>query len=225
MTKQAQAKTVTAGMLVVGDEILSGRTKDKNIGTIADFCADLSIDLSEARIVADEIDKIVEALNALRAKYDYVFTSGGIGPTHDDITADAVAKAFGVELNVDQRAIDAMQKRFVDYEMTPGRLRMARIPEGGELIDNPVSGAPGINIENVYVMAGVPENFASDVGKHSADLKNRGAAIFAVCELTSWGRCAFRATCGIAIFIPNGKNRVLSTIGVKGLYDPDCDAL
>jgi molybdenum cofactor synthesis domain-containing protein len=157
MTKQDQPKAVTAAMLVVGDEILSGRTKDKNIGTVADFCADLSIDLNEARIVADEIDEIVAAINALRAKYDYVFTSGGIGPTHDDITADAVAKAFGVELNVDQRAIDAMQARFVDYEMTEGRLRMARIPEGGELIDNPVSGAPGIQIENVFVMAGVPK--------------------------------------------------------------------
>ncbi len=157
MTKQDQPKAVTAAMLVVGDEILSGRTKDKNIGTVADFCADLSIDLSEARIVADEIDEIVAAINALRSKYDYVFTSGGIGPTHDDITADAVAKAFSVELNVDQRAIDAMQARFVDYEMTEGRLRMARIPEGGELIDNLVSGAPGIQIENVFVMAGVPK--------------------------------------------------------------------
>lgn len=150
-------KRVTAGMLVIGDEILSGRTKDKNIGTVADFCADLNIELCEVRVIADEIDEIVDALNALRNKFTYVFTTGGIGPTHDDITADGVAKAFGVELNVDDRAIKMMQDRFTDYPMNEGRLRMARIPEGGELIPNTVSGAPGIHIGNVYVMAGVPK--------------------------------------------------------------------
>lgn len=150
-------KRVTAGMLVIGDEILSGRTKDKNIGTVADFCADLNIELCEVRVIADEIDEIVDALNALRKKFTYVFTTGGIGPTHDDITADGVAKAFGVELNVDDRAIKMMQDRFTDYPMNEGRLRMARIPEGGELIPNTVSGAPGIHIGNVYVMAGVPK--------------------------------------------------------------------
>lgn len=157
MSDQMQQREVTAGMLVVGDEILSGRTKDKNIGTVADFCADLNIELKEARIVADEIDDIVDALNALRKRYTYVFTTGGIGPTHDDITADAVAKAFGVPLNVDERAIKMMQDRFTDYPMNEGRLRMARIPEGGELIPNTVSGAPGIHIGNVFVMAGVPK--------------------------------------------------------------------
>jgi len=150
-------KRVTAGMLVIGDEILSGRTKDKNIGTVADFCADLNIELCEVRVIADEIDEIVDALNALRNKFTYVFTTGGIGPTHDDITADGVAKAFGVALNVDDRAIKMMQDRFTDYPMNEGRLRMARIPEGGELIPNTVSGAPGIHIGNVYVMAGVPK--------------------------------------------------------------------
>lgn len=157
MAEDNAPKRVTAGMLVIGDEILSGRTKDKNIGTIADFCADLSIELCEVRVIADEIDEIVEALNALRRKFTYVFTTGGIGPTHDDITADGVAKAFGVSLNVDDRAIKMMQDRFTDYPMNEGRLRMARIPEGGELIPNTVSGAPGIHIGNVYVMAGVPK--------------------------------------------------------------------
>ncbi|GLQ18761.1 competence/damage-inducible protein A [Maritalea porphyrae] len=150
-------KRVTAGMLVIGDEILSGRTKDKNIGTVADFCADLNIELCEVRVIADEIDEIVDALNALRKKFTYVFTTGGIGPTHDDITADGVAKAFGVALKVDDRAIKMMQDRFTDYPMNEGRLRMARIPDGGELIPNTVSGAPGIHIGNVYVMAGVPK--------------------------------------------------------------------
>jgi len=157
MAEDNAPKRVTAGMLVIGDEILSGRTKDKNIGTIADFCADLNIELCEVRVIADEIDEIVEALNALRKKFTYVFTTGGIGPTHDDITADGVAKAFGVSLNVDDRAIKMMQDRFTDYPMNEGRLRMARIPEGGELIPNTVSGAPGIHIGNVYVMAGVPK--------------------------------------------------------------------
>jgi len=153
----SEPKRVTAGMLVIGDEILSGRTKDQNIGTVADFCSDLNIELCEARIVADEPEDIVSALNTLRERYTYVFTTGGIGPTHDDITADAVANAFGVELKVDDRAIKAMQDRFVDYPMNEGRLRMARIPVGGELIANVVSGAPGIHIENVFVMAGVPK--------------------------------------------------------------------
>ena len=157
MTKEVQANRVTAGMIVIGDEILSGRTKDKNIGTVADFCADLSIELTEVRIVSDEIPNIVEAVNALRERYTYVFTTGGIGPTHDDITADAVADAFGVELKVDDRAIKMMQDRFTDYPMNEGRLRMARIPVGGELIPNTVSGAPGIKIGNVFVMAGVPK--------------------------------------------------------------------
>ncbi|MGJ8527715.1 competence/damage-inducible protein A [Maritalea sp.] len=157
MSTNQSEKRVTAGMLVVGDEILSGRTKDQNIGTVADFCAEMNIELCEARIVADEIEEIADAINAMRVKYTYIFTTGGIGPTHDDITADAVAHAFGVELNVDDHAIKMMQDRFADYPMNEGRLRMARIPEGGELIANTVSGAPGIHMENVFVMAGVPK--------------------------------------------------------------------
>jgi molybdenum cofactor synthesis domain-containing protein len=157
MTNNQTKMRITAGMLVIGDEILSGRTKDQNIGTVADFCSDLNIELCEVRVIADEIDDIVKAVNALREKFTYVFTTGGIGPTHDDITADGIAAAFDVELRVDDRAIKMMQDRFTDYPMNEGRLRMARIPEGGDLIPNTVSGAPGIIMDNVYVMAGVPK--------------------------------------------------------------------
>lgn len=147
---------VTAAILVIGDEILSGRTKDKNIGFIADYLTALGIDLMEVRVVPDIEDRIISALNALRADYTYVFTTGGIGPTHDDITADAVAKAFGVPIGVDPRAVAMMRERYSDADLTPARLRMARIPAGAELIANPVSKAPGFRIGNVHVMAGVP---------------------------------------------------------------------
>ncbi|MQT11579.1 competence/damage-inducible protein A [Segnochrobactrum spirostomi] len=147
---------VTAAVLVIGDEILSGRTKDKNIGFIADYLTALGIDLMEVRVVPDIEDRIVAALNALRADYTYVFTTGGIGPTHDDITADAVAKAFAVPIGVDPRAVAMMRERYSDADLTPARLRMARIPAGAELIANPVSKAPGFRIGNVHVMAGVP---------------------------------------------------------------------
>ena len=153
------AVSVTAALLIIGDEILSGRTKDKNIGTIADFCTDMGIDLREVRVVADEMDDIVDALDALRTRYTYVFTTGGIGPTHDDITADAVAKAFGVALPIhpEARAILEDRARRLNFEVSEATLRMARIPEGGTLIGNIVSGAPGFVIGNVHVMAGVPK--------------------------------------------------------------------
>lgn len=149
---------VTAAILVIGDEILSGRTKDKNIGSIADHLTAIGIDLVEVRIVPDTEAAIVEALNALRARADYVFTTGGIGPTHDDITADAVAKAFGVAIDVDERALAVMRPAYEKRGMhlTPARLRMARMPAGAELIANSVSFAPGFMIGNVIVMAGVP---------------------------------------------------------------------
>lgn len=146
----------TAAILVIGDEILSGRTKDTNTNTIAVFLTDRGIDLREARVVPDEIAIIVRHVNELRAAYDHVFTTGGIGPTHDDITADAVAQAFGVELPIDERAWAILDAHYQPGEFTEARQRMARIPVGGELIDNPVSRAPGIRMENVYVMAGVP---------------------------------------------------------------------
>ncbi len=151
-----QPETVTAAVLVIGDEILSGRTKEKNSGTIADHLTAIGINLREVRIVPDDETEIVDAVNALRARFHYVFTTGGIGPTHDDITADAIAKAFGVPIDVDPRAVAMMRERYRDTDLTPARMRMARIPEGAELIENPVSRAPGFMIGNVIVMAGVP---------------------------------------------------------------------
>lgn len=149
---------ITAGLLVIGDEILSGRTKDVNIGAVADFCTDLGIDLTEVRVVSDVEESIVEALNALRSRYTYVFTTGGIGPTHDDITADAVAKAFDVALPINAQAREMLEARWkqTGTEVNEARLRMARIPEGADLIVNSVSAAPGFRIGNVHVMAGVP---------------------------------------------------------------------
>lgn len=154
----ASKEVVTAAVLVIGDEILSGRTKDKNIGYIAEYLTALGIDLLEVRVVGDEESAIVDALNALRRRYMYVFTTGGIGPTHDDITADCVAKAFGVPIGVDPRALAIMQERLAatGAEMNEARLRMTRIPKGADLVLNKVSGAPGIWIDNVIVMAGVP---------------------------------------------------------------------
>src|ERR1700754_3832965 len=153
--------TVTAAMLAIGDELLSGRTKDKNIGHLADMLTMSGIDLKEVRIVADEEDAIVAALNALRGTYDYVFTSGGIGPTHDDITADAISKAFGVPCEHDAAAMKLMAEMYARREMefTEARQRMARMPVGATHIANPVSTAPGFVIGNVYVMAGVPQVF------------------------------------------------------------------
>lgn len=147
---------VTAAILVIGDEILSGRTKDKNIGYIAEYLTNIGIELRQVRIVPDVEDEIVSALNALRSRYTYVFTTGGIGPTHDDITADSVAAAFGVPIDHDPRAIAMLSERFPADQLNEARLRMARIPAGAELIANSVSKAPGFHIGNVYVMAGVP---------------------------------------------------------------------
>ncbi len=158
MKENATPAIITAGILVIGDEILSGRTKDRNIGHIAEYLTAIGIDLREVRVVADDEAAIIEALDALRARYTYVFTTGGIGPTHDDITADCVAKAFGVAIDVDPRALAIMQERFATSgsEMNEARLRMTRIPAGAELVRNKVSAAPGFWIGNVIVMAGVP---------------------------------------------------------------------
>lgn len=147
---------VTAAILVIGDEILSGRTKDKNIGYIAEYLTHIGIDLRQVRVVPDMPEEIIEALNALRQRFTYVFTTGGIGPTHDDITADCVAQAFGVPIDVDPRAVEMMLQRYQPGELNEARLRMARIPEGADLIENPISRAPGFRIGNVIVMAGVP---------------------------------------------------------------------
>ncbi len=152
---------VTAAMLAIGDELLSGRTRDKNIGHLATTLTIQGIELKEVRIVSDQQENIVEAVNSLRKRYNYVFTSGGIGPTHDDITADAIAKAFDVEIDHDPRAMKLLTEHYLKRKMefTTARQRMARIPNGAELIDNPVSVAPGFKIGNVHVMAGVPAIF------------------------------------------------------------------
>src|SRR5690606_10948632 len=141
---------VTAAVLVIGDEILSGRTKDRNSGYIADYLTGVGIDLREVRVVPDVEDEIVAAVNALRARYDHVFTTGGIGPTHDDITADAIARAFGVPIDVDERAVAMLLERMAKADLNEARLRMARIPQGATLIANPVSKAPGFTIGNVH---------------------------------------------------------------------------
>lgn len=156
---------VTAAILAIGDELLSGRTKDKNIGHLADVLLLSGIDLKEVRIVADEEEAIVEAVNALRQRYTYVFTSGGIGPTHDDITADAVSKAFGLPCEHDAKAMELLGEMYKRREMefTEARQRMARMPKGARHIANPVSTAPGFVVENVYVMAGVPQVFQAMV--------------------------------------------------------------
>jgi molybdenum cofactor synthesis domain-containing protein len=149
---------VTAAVLVIGDEILSGRTKDRNIGFIADYLTAIGIDLREVRVVADDAVAIVDAVNVLRAKYTYVFTTGGIGPTHDDITADCVAEAFGVSLEFHPDAVAIIKERLAKTggELNQARLRMARIPRGAELVANNVSGAPGFWMGNVITMAGIP---------------------------------------------------------------------
>ena len=156
MADASAGDIVTAAILVIGDEILSGRTKDKNIGHIAEYLTAIGIDVREVRVVPDVEAEIVAALNALRARYAHVFTTGGIGPTHDDITADAVAKAFGVTIDVDERAVALLLERIPRAELNQARLRMARIPAGATLIENSVSRAPGFSIGNVHVMAGVP---------------------------------------------------------------------
>ncbi len=149
----------TAAVLLIGNEVLSGRTKDKNLGFIADYLSSLGIDLMEARVIADDESDIVAAVNALRAKYTYVFSTGGIGPTHDDITADCMAKAYGVGISHHPEAVEILTAyyREVGREANEARMRMARIPEGATLIDNPISKAPGFRIGNVFVMAGVPK--------------------------------------------------------------------
>jgi molybdenum cofactor synthesis domain-containing protein len=152
------SEVVTAALLVIGDEILSGRTKDKNIGFLAEYLTDIGIDLKEVRVVPDEEAEIVAAVNALRTRYTYLFTTGGIGPTHDDITADCVAKAFGLPLHYHPDAVAIMRERIAKTGgvMNEARMRMTRVPEGGELVLNKVSGAPGFRIGNVIVMAGIP---------------------------------------------------------------------
>jgi molybdenum cofactor synthesis domain-containing protein len=162
------AQLVRAGVLLIGDELLSGRTQDTNLRTIAEFVAPLGVQIAEARVVSDEPADIVAAVNALRERYAYVFTTGGIGPTHDDKTADAVAAAFGVPIDVRADARAILEGHYGSTELNEARLRMARIPDGATLIANQVSKAPGFQLGNVFVMAGVPSIMRAmleDVGK------------------------------------------------------------
>ena len=153
----------TAAMLVIGDELLSGRTHDANMHHLANQLTELGINLCEARFIGDDASVIVPNIVELRTKFDYLFTSGGIGPTHDDITTDCVAEAFGRQVSVRPDAFEILKKYYDEkgIELNEARLRMARIPETADLIENPISGAPGYIIENVYVMAGVPKIFKS----------------------------------------------------------------
>lgn len=156
--KTSELKIVTAAVIVIGDEILSGRTKDKNMVYLAERLIEQGVQLREARVIPDIESEIITAVNSLRKKFDYVFTTGGIGPTHDDITADSIAAAFSVGIDYHPEAMDMLTRHYEisGIEFNQARQRMARIPEGALLIDNPISKAPGFQIENVFVMAGVP---------------------------------------------------------------------
>ncbi len=160
-----QARQWTAALVVIGDEILSGRTQDKNVAQLATWLNDQGIRLAEVRIVPDDAGRIAETVNALRTSHDYLFTTGGIGPTHDDITVDAIAQAFGVPVIVHPEARKILEDYYASRPggmvLTEARLRMARAPDGAELIPNPTSGAPGVKIGNVYILAGVPHIAAS----------------------------------------------------------------
>jgi molybdenum cofactor synthesis domain-containing protein len=167
------AEIVTAAILVIGDEILSGRTKDKNIGYIAEYMTAIGIDVKEVRVVSDDEPEVIAALNALRNRYTYVFTTGGIGPTHDDITAECIAKAFGVSIDYHPEAVAIMKERVARMggELNEARMRMTRIPDGAALIANKVSGAPGFWIGNVITMAGVPNIMQAMLDEVAPQLK------------------------------------------------------
>jgi molybdenum cofactor synthesis domain-containing protein len=169
----AQERIWTAALIVIGDEILSGRTQDRNVAQVATWLNAQGIRLAEVRIVPDVTEPIGEAVNALRAAHDYLFTTGGIGPTHDDITVDAIAAAFAVPVIVDPQARAILEDYYRDRPggLTGARLRMARVPEGAELIPNPSSGAPGVKMANVYILAGVPDIAASMLEALTGKLK------------------------------------------------------
>lgn len=177
---------VTAAVLIIGDEILSGRTQDTNLNAIAKYVGAHGVELAEARVVGDEPEEIITALNALRNRYDYVFTTGGIGPTHDDITADCVAEAFGVKLYEHPEIMAMLTSRF-GGEVTDARRRMARVPEGGTLVKNPVGGPPGFTIGNVFTLAGVPSvmrGMLEDIGHR---LKGGAVVVARTLRITGTG--------------------------------------
>ena len=145
-----------ASLIIIGNEILSGRTQDKNLSYLANWLNEIGIQLTEVRVIRDEEDVIVETVNHLRKTYDYVFTTGGIGPTHDDITSESIAKAFSVDLEINQGALSILKEYYKDGELTEARMKMTKMPVGSELIENPVSRAPGFKMDNVFVLAGIP---------------------------------------------------------------------
>ena len=146
-----------ASLIIIGNEILSGRTHDKNLPYLASWLNEIGIQLTEVRVIRDEEEEIIATVNLLRQKYNYVFTTGGIGPTHDDITSKSIAKAFNVELEINAQALAILKEYYKDSELTEARMKMTKIPKGAELVENPVSKAPGFKMENVFVMAGIPK--------------------------------------------------------------------
>jgi molybdenum cofactor synthesis domain-containing protein len=181
----SKSRIYTAALIVIGDEILSGRTADKNIPQISKWLNVQGIRLAEVRVVADDMDAIAEAVNILRARNDYLFTTGGIGPTHDDITVDAIAKALGLDVVIHPTARAMLENHYADKGgLNEGRLRMARVPEGAELIENRMSGAPGIHLENLYLMAGVPHITAGMLDGLTGTLK--GGAPLLSATLGAW---------------------------------------
>jgi len=175
----ANQNKVTAGVLLIGDELLSGRTQDINLAEIANFLGPLGVQVGEARILSDDADIIRDAVKAFSDRFDYVFTTGGIGPTHDDITADCIAAAFGLGISEREDALNELRKRYEESELNAARRRMARIPEGASLIDNPVSQAPGFQTRNVFTLAGVPQIMRGML----ADITHRiegGAKVFQI---------------------------------------------
>lgn len=159
--------SVTAGIILIGDELLSGRTQDTNLATIAKFLAPMGVQVGEARVIADDAGVIADTVRTFSGRFDYVFTTGGIGPTHDDITADCIAAAFGLGISERDDAIEALRERYSLEELNPARRRMARIPDGADLIANPVSQAPGFQTRNVFTLAGVPQimrGMLADIG-------------------------------------------------------------
>ena len=145
-----------ASLIIIGNEILSGRTQDNNLSYLANWLNEIGIQLAEVRVIRDEEEIVVETVNYLRSTYDYVFTTGGIGPTHDDITSLCIAKAFGVELEINSGALGILKEYYKDGELTDARMKMTMMPVGSELIENPVSRAPGFKMDNVFVLAGIP---------------------------------------------------------------------
>lgn len=191
-----QAASVTAALLVIGDEILSGRTRDQNIGYVAGYLTKIGIDLREVRVIPDVAPEIIAAVNALRARYDYVFTTGGIGPTHDDITADAVAAALGVEISEDPRAIKSLLDIFQPKDLNVARRRMARIPHGAELVANKISKAPGFWIANVIVMAGIPAVMQAMLDDIAPRLKTGARTIAETVQVGNLPEGAYAAALG-----------------------------